>query len=156
MSKMAETGYTMFAVTLENLQQEAIKWADRILNAEGAYDLLMEELLLLPGPVIDLSYWPMFSFVVDEGQQKIHFYKREGVDLSHFTLFMTNFVRKFLPEQIVTVSVAHWADKPRADEFGGTSLIFTKDKIVQESTWDFNERKKREMKLYRGACEYGS
>jgi hypothetical protein len=150
--------YTQFSEIIEDVTPEQAEWIETVLGFDpddpkfGAEDTALAALGDLLGLNLeemkerDIEWWPGFEWSTrgaDNGSLWLHC--DEGFQENCLIAFVQSYIRKFRPDYIFRVSMAHSCSKPRAGEFGGGWLAISKDKVRGGNTWDASEEAVKEM-----------
>lgn len=149
--------YTQFSEVMEGLTPEQVEWIETVLGLDVEDFDDADQGLAALGDLLglkleevkqkDLEWWPGFEWEVKGAEEcRLWIHCDEGYQESCLIAFFQAYFRKFDPEGVFKVSMAHTCSRPRANEFGGGWLVITKDEVKGGNTWDAAEDALKELK----------
>ncbi len=141
--------YTQFSESIGDITPQEEEWIKSVLALEGGSEedekKLMELLSLEGDPAaFDLGCWPYFEWKLAQELPKdlpgtysdLWLYCEEGFVERHLEIFVREFICRFRPDYIFSITGADTCSKPRRGEFGGWWLVIHKDGSEGGNTWD--------------------
>lgn len=130
--------YSQFSETIDDITPEEVAWIERVLKLDCIDEL--EELraeLHIEGDFDFNDMWPHFDWAL-EGKDKssLWLYCEEGFTEDHLTIFIREFINRFRPDFIMSITGSSTCSKPRVGEFGGWWLVISKDEVLGGNSWD--------------------
>ena len=138
--------YAQFSETIE-IPREAEAWLKEVLSADhhGTEDEEYEAFCKDLGVEdIEVDCWPGFDWDVSKGE--FWFYSDEGIDEESLTIVLQALLRKFMPDDLITVTIALTCSQMRAGDFGGAWLVISKDDVQGGHTHEAAKKTAEEMR----------
>lgn len=115
--------YMGFSEEIEKLSPEEIKWVYTFLSAEDdeGQDQWCTDRGLDPKTFdeYDRENWPGFCYRVEKGSNNLWLYCEEGFNPDTLAHFVQQFLKKWRPHYVFSMTYASWCDKPLIGAFGG-------------------------------------
>jgi hypothetical protein len=141
--------YSQFSECIDNITPEEAAWINRVLHLDGIddYDELVKELSYTG--TLEADMWPHFDWKLED-DGTLWLYADEGFTDEHLCVFVREFICRFRPDFIFSVTGSETCSRPRIGEFGGWWLVVYKDGVEGGNTWDAakeaRERIEKELK----------
>lgn len=140
--------YMQFSEEIEQLTDEEIKFFQEVCSYEPPLDLYAG---WEPPAWYDVDSGGLgFSAEVDEGTRELWVYAEEFGNLDMLVALILEFIQKFRPEYIFTLSYAETCSKMRVGEFGGGALIISREGSKFINTCEWLSHREAEIQEARG------
>lgn len=139
--------YMQFSEVIDSLTDEEIKFFEEVCLYEPPLDLEGE-----PPAWYDVDSEGLgFSAEVDEGTRELWVYAEEYGNLGTLEALVLEFIQKFRPDYIFTLSFAETCSKMRVSEFGGGAMIISREGTKGTNTLEWLSHREAEIREKRGA-----
>lgn len=145
--------YLQFSEMIDGLTDEEIKYFQGVCGYEPPLDLEGKPYEGWEPPAwYDVDSEGLgFSAEIDEGTRELWVYAEEYGNLGTLEALVLEFIQKFRPDYIFTLSFAETCSKMRVGEFGGGAMIISREGAKSISTYDWLSHREAEIREKRGA-----
>ena len=138
--------YMQFSEVIDSLTDEEIKFFEEVCSYVLPLDLEGE-----PPAWYDVDSEGLgFSAEIDEGTRELWLYAEEYGNLGTLEALVLEFIQKFRPDYVFTLSFAETCSKMRVGEFGGGALILSREGAKSISTYGWLSHREAEIREKRG------
>lgn len=148
--------YVMFSVQVSDITEAEREWIEK--NEMGFYDQfdvypdewtddvdVAADDFCQRWELDDSEDWP--GFTCEFSRERIAvLYSEDSGNVENVAKFLQAFLRKFRPDQAISLEAAYTCSKMRPGEFGGCAAFITADGIEWNSTMHWLEEKRAEFK----------
>lgn len=144
--------YMQFSEEIKQLTDEEIKFFQEVCSYEPPLDLEgnLHEGWEPPAWYDVDSEGLGFSAEVDEGVRELWVYAEEYGNLGTLEALVLEFIQKFRPDYIFTLSFSETCSKMRVGEFGGGAMIISREGSKFINSHDFLSEREAEIRKARG------
>jgi hypothetical protein len=118
--------YTEWAETIDNLTDAELAWAEKYLVCYQSLSASERDGMRESCPEYVYAVENEELFTASIFERQLFMYSENG-GVEEFIEIMSQFIKKFRPEEHAYISWAEYCDKPRSGSFGGGACIIYKD-----------------------------
>lgn len=131
--------YTQFCVEIQCLTQEELDWFDDAREELDVCDMDANSERMLSEPWRDAENEGNLDFDVEFEADKLVYLSGEESDIDHPAALLQAFLKKFRPNEVLSLSWANTCSSSRPDAFGGGAVVITATEMKWMTTNDWVE-----------------
>jgi hypothetical protein len=150
--------YSQWSEIIQDLSDEEIKFFNECFFWEPAYneDHELPEDFEWPAWYDEDAEGVHFEYSLNKKERYLHVYAEEYGNLDTLAALMKEFIDRFRPNFVFTVTWADTCSKMRAGEFGGGGMIVSRFGSEWMSAYDWVSKKREELQKKMEDAESGN